>query len=191
MTATAALKRSGLIALDVIEIYIPTISFSVMFIIFIVQVFFRYFLNNPLTWPPEVISLTFIWTTVLGACYAQRKGDHVAFSIVYDRLPPKGQLAFRLIGNSFIAIAFLLALKPALDYVQFMEFKKSTVLKIPFSVIFFPFIVFMVLIIGRMLHAVFLDIRKLFTPSVVLEKDQTSDIVDRTTDLLAPGKEAE
>ncbi len=159
MTTTTILKRSGMVVLDVLEIYIPTISFTIMFVVFIVNVFYRYFLNNPLTWPQEAISLTFIWTTVLGACYAQRKADHVVFSVVYDRLTAWGQLAFRLIGNSFIAIAFIIGLKPVYDFVTFMEFQKTSVLRIPFSVVYFPFLVFMVLIIGRMLYDLYKDIR--------------------------------
>jgi TRAP-type C4-dicarboxylate transport system permease small subunit len=191
MTATAALKRSGLFVLDVIEIYTPTLTFTIMFIVFILQVFYRYFLNNPLTWPPEIISLTFIWTTVLGACYAQRKGDHVAFSIVYDRLSAIGQWVFRVVGNGFIALAFLIALKPTWDYIQFMNFKSSTVLKIPFSVIFFPFIIFLVLIIGRMLYAVAIDVRQMIISPTSIKKEETPDLVDRATDLLAPGQETQ
>lgn len=157
MNAVTILKRSGNFLLDVLEIYIPTLSFTVMFLVFMLQVFFRYFLNNPLTWPPEIISLTFIWTTVLGACYAQRKADHVAFTIVYDRISAKGQLIFRLLGNGFIAIAFLIALKPAYDYVMFMNFKETTVLKISYTVVYAPFLIFLVLISGRMLHEVYKD----------------------------------
>lgn len=158
----AIAKRVGNIMLDTLEIYIPTAAFLTMFVVFNLNVFYRYFLNNPLTWPPEVISIAFIWTTVLGACYAQRKADHVAFTVIYDRLAARSQLFFRLIGNGFIAFAFMLALKPTYDYVTFMDFKATTVLKIPFSIAFAPFLIFMILIIGRMFHAIYLDLRMLF-----------------------------
>jgi TRAP-type C4-dicarboxylate transport system permease small subunit len=182
MTGTAILKKTGSIILDTLEIYIPTLAFSVMFLVFIIQVFYRYFLNNPLTWPPEIISMTFIWTTVLGACYAQRTGEHVAFSLLYDRASAKVQLAMRLLGNGLIAIIFLIALKPAFDYVTFMSFRSSIVLKIPFSVIYFPFVIFLVLIIGRMLHAVFVDINRIINKQI--EKDVSGSLQEGVTTLL-------
>jgi len=182
MADTSILKRSGAFLLDLLEIYIPTISFAIMFIVFIVQVFYRYFLNNPLTWPPEIISLTFIWTTVLGACYAQREREHVMFTILYDKSPPKIQLATRLIGNGLIALTFLIALKPAIDYVQFMNFRVSTVLKIPFSYIFAPFVVFLVLIIGRMFYDIYLDINRIINNDI--QKDSGSILQEDVEELV-------
>ena len=185
MTGTAILKKTGGIVLDTLEIYIPTLAFTVMFLVFIIQVFYRYFLNNPLTWPPEVISMTFIWTTVLGACYAQRTGEHVAFSLLYDRASAKVQFAMRLIGNGLIAIIFLIALKPAFDYVIFMSFRSSIVLRIPFSVMFFPFVIFLILIIGRMSYAVFVDIRRIINGDI--QKDVPS-LQAGVTDMLLDGE---
>ena len=182
MSGTTLLKKTGSFTLDTLEIYIPTLAFTVMFLVFIIQVFFRYFLNNPLTWPPEVISLTFIWTTVLGACYAQRTSEHVAFSLVYDRVSAKAQIAMRIIGNGLIAIIFLIALKPTIDYVQFMSFRSSIVLRIPFSVIYFPFIVFLILIIGRMAHAVFIDIKRIINKDI--EKDVPISLQEGITNML-------
>ncbi|MCG3210336.1 MAG: hypothetical protein FOGNACKC_03967 [Anaerolineae bacterium] len=184
MTDTSILKRSGLFLLDVLEIYLPTLSFVVLFVVFILQVFFRYFLNNPLTWPPEVISIAFIWTTVLGACYAQRQADHVNFSLIYDRLSPMGQLIFRLIGNSFIAIAFIIALKPTYDYITFMNFQKSTVLRISYAYIFSPYLVFLVLIAGRMLASIWVDVQLLRTQRDNLPKEVSLPVVEQIGDLL-------
>jgi TRAP-type C4-dicarboxylate transport system permease small subunit len=155
------LKRTGQLVLDILEIYIPSISFIVLFVVFIVQVFYRYFLNSPLTWPPEVISTAFIWTTVLGACYAQRLGDHVSFTVVYERLSARGQLIFRILGNAFVAIAFLTALVPVYNYVQFSAFAQTSVLRISYTWVYAPFLVFQVLIIGRMSYAIYKDIQVL------------------------------
>lgn len=187
MTGTTLLKRSGSFLLDLLEIYLPTLSFVVLFVVFILQVFYRYFLNNPLTWPPEIISIAFIWTTVLGACYAHRKADHVNFSLLYDRLPPLWQLIFRLIGNSFIAVAFIIALKPTYDYIIFMGFKKSTVLKIPFDYISFPYLIFLLIITGRMLYAIVVDVRLLMTQRSNLQKEITMGAMEPVNELILKG----
>ncbi|MCJ7650699.1 MAG: hypothetical protein MUP85_18975, partial [Candidatus Lokiarchaeota archaeon] len=58
--------KIGKLFLDITEIYIPAITFSLLFIAFLIQVFFRYFLA-PLTWPLEFTLMMFSWTTLFGA----------------------------------------------------------------------------------------------------------------------------
>lgn len=160
------LKKIGIFLLDLFEVYIPSVAFSIMFVVFVVQIFFRYFLNSPLTWPYEVTIFAFIWTAILGACFARRKGVHVAFGLVYDYVSPTTQFIFRLIANGLILFAFLVALKPSYEQVMFMAFKKSTVLKIPFHIAYSPYVVFVVLIIGHTLYDLILDITKFLNGEV-------------------------
>ncbi len=142
------LKTVYSFCLDVIEKYIPMTAFLILFGAFILQIFCRYFLV-PLTWPLELTLICFIWVTLLGGLYAKRTDSHVAFSMLYDTVSPKLQLYMRLIGNTMLFTAFSIALYPSFDYVIFMGFKKSNVLKIPMDIAFFPFVVFLVFMIGR------------------------------------------
>ena len=166
MAKLLVLKKIGKFLLDLFEIYIPSVAFTIMFLVFLLQIFFRYFLNNPLTWPYEVTIFGFIWTAILGACFARRHAVHVEFTLVYDAMSPRIQLFFRLIANSLILSAFLLALKPSYEQVQFLAFNKSTVLKIPFNLAFAPYVVFVVLIIGHTLHDLVKDVKKLVNAEV-------------------------
>ena len=161
MSTITLFKKTGSFLLDLFEIYIPAVAFSIMFVVFVLQIFFRYFLNSPLTWPYEVTIFAFIWTAILGACYARREGVHVVFGLVYDKVSPKAQVIFRLIANGLILVAFLVALKPSYEQVMFMAFKKSTVLKIPFHIAYSPYVVFVVLILGHTLHDLVIDVKKL------------------------------
>ena len=154
-------EKAGRIVLDVFEKYIPSIAFSVLFLVFVLQIFFRYVLNQPLTWPYELSIFAFIWTAVLGACYAKRHNAHVVFGLVYDRQKPKVQLVFRLIGNMMLLTAFCIALVPTYDYISFMKIDKSTVLRIPFNIAFAPYLIFLVLIVGRVGYDLYADIRTL------------------------------
>jgi TRAP-type C4-dicarboxylate transport system permease small subunit len=154
-------KKIGQFFIDIPEKYISSIAFTTLFVVFVLQIFFRYVLNRPLIWPYEVSIFAFIWTAVLGACYAKRHNVHVVFSLVYDKMNPLGQLIFRLIGNSLIMIAFVIALYPTYDYIRFMRVERSVQLKITFDIAFGPYLVFMVLIIGRMAVDVIRDVRKL------------------------------
>ena len=155
------MKRTGSLLLNVVERDIPTLTFSALFAIFMVQVVCRY-LFVPLTWPLEFTLIAFIWTTVLGACFAQRDYSHVTFTLIYERTKPKGQLIMRILGNILIVSSFSIALYPSYKYVNFMSFKRSDVLKIPMNIAFSPFIVFLIIMIGRFGYDLVTDIRKLF-----------------------------
>jgi TRAP-type C4-dicarboxylate transport system permease small subunit len=150
-------RKIGKFLVDLVEIYIPCLSFTVMFISFIIQIFTRYVLNNPLVWTYELTIFGFIWTALLGALYAKRKASHVKFTLLYDMYSPRTQVWIRLIGNGLILVAFVVGFWPALDYVLFMGFKKSTILKIPYDVAFFPFVIFMLGMIVRFAMDVWRD----------------------------------
>ena len=154
-------SKLGQFLLDIPEKYVAGLAFTTLFVVFVLQIFFRYVLNHPLIWPYEVSIFAFIWTTVLGACFAKRHNVHVNFGLVYDRMSPMGQLIFRLIGNVLLVSAFSIAFYPTFDYIKFMRIDKSVYLKIPFDIAFGPYLVFMALIIGRVGYDLFIDIRKL------------------------------
>lgn len=154
-------KRVGSFLLDFTEIYVPAVAFSLMFIVFMIQVFCRYFLT-PLTWPLEFTLIAFIWTTLFGACYARRDLSHVKFTLIYDRIKPGGRLIMRIAGNILLASAFLISLYPSYKYVDFMSFKVSDVLKIPMNIAFCPYIAFLVIMIGRLVYDLVIDFGKLF-----------------------------
>ena len=162
MKTLPILKKIGIFLLDLLEIYIPTAAFTIMFVVFVIQIFFRYFLNHPLTWPQEVTIFGFIWTAILGACFAKRHNVHVVFDLIYEARSAQTQLLMRLISNALVVAAFAIALKPSYEYVQFMAFQKSSVLRIPFNIAFFPYVVFVVLIFGRTLYDLVTDIKLFF-----------------------------
>jgi TRAP-type C4-dicarboxylate transport system permease small subunit len=155
------LKRVGSFILDFTEIYVPGFAFFAMFVVFMIQVFFRYFIV-PLTWPLEFTLMAFIWTTLFGACYAYRDKSHVVFSLVYDRVKPRSQLMMRIAGNLLLAVAFAVSLYPSYKYVSFMGFKVSDVLKVPMNIAFSPYIFFLVIMIGRLIYDLVVDLKKLF-----------------------------
>jgi TRAP-type C4-dicarboxylate transport system permease small subunit len=157
----SAWQRAGQILIDIPEKYISSLAFLTLFVVFVIQIFFRYVLNRPLIWPYELSIFAFIWTAVLGACFAKRYNVHVVFSLVYDRMNPLGQLIFRLIGNFLIFSAFAIALYPTFDFIRFMHIDTSVALKIPFDIAYGPYLIFMALIMGRFGYDLYTDIRKL------------------------------
>lgn len=141
-------RRIGQGALDLVEIYIPSITFLAMFIVMLVQIFFRYFLV-PLTWPLEFSLFGYIWTILFSVGYGLRDDSHINFSLVYDRATPKGQRIMRIIGDSLVVVSFCIALYPSYRYIDFMSFKASDAMRLPMNWVYSPYMVFMVIVIGR------------------------------------------
>jgi TRAP-type C4-dicarboxylate transport system permease small subunit len=64
------------------------LSLAVMTALVIIQVFYRYVLQDPLTVTSEVSVYAMVWVVMLGSTIAVRKRTHIAVSLVVDKLPP-------------------------------------------------------------------------------------------------------
>lgn len=81
----------------------------VMTVSILVNVYFRYVLNAPLAWPPELARFMMVAVTLLASSLAMRSGAHVGVSIVVLRLPIRAQ-AWLFTLNSLLILGFLLIL---------------------------------------------------------------------------------
>ncbi|SLN26691.1 TRAP transporter small permease [Roseisalinus antarcticus] len=97
---------------------------------FIVQVFWRYVLNNPLAWTEEFVMICFIWTVFWAAAFLVPVREHVSFDVVYDMAGPRTRRRFDMITLAAIVVAFVWLVPYTWDYLQFLTRKKSPVLRI-------------------------------------------------------------
>ena len=67
---------------------IAWVALGIMVFVILLQVFFRYVLNNALPWPDEAARFLMLWMTGLIAPLAYRHGGFVAIETVPDMLPP-------------------------------------------------------------------------------------------------------
>lgn len=79
--------------------WISVFAIAMMVVAILIQVFFRYVLNNALPWPDEAARFCMLWMTGLMAPVAFRAGGFVAIDMVLLALP-------RLVG-ALIALALL------------------------------------------------------------------------------------
>ncbi|MEG1812855.1 MAG: TRAP transporter small permease [Clostridia bacterium] len=154
-----ALKKGLKILRDCVEIYIPVAAFSIMFLVFVGQIFCRYVLRQPIQWAYEVTVTCYLWTVVLGACYAQRCRSHVMFTLFYDKLPTRLKALTTLLGNGLIAFAMIYAFVPSVQFIDFMKMQETSVLKVGLNWVYMPYVVFMVMITGYMLIDIYRDAR--------------------------------
>lgn len=72
-------------------------ALAVMVVVILAQVFFRYVLNNALSWPDEAARFLMLWMTALMAPSAMRWGGFVSIDMLYSALPRVPGLVLTLV----------------------------------------------------------------------------------------------
>jgi TRAP-type C4-dicarboxylate transport system permease small subunit len=126
--------------------------FALLFLTFVVQVAARFLFNRPLAWSDELIVILYIAMVFWAAATLLKERDHVMFDLVYTMLPPQGQRAVGLVGALLMAGLMGVLLPYAFDYVRFMHRESTAVLGVPFSLVFSPFLVFVLAVVCMYLH---------------------------------------
>lgn len=154
-------KKIGSFLQNCVELYIPAISFAVLFVLFCFQIIVRYIISKftslVVPWTVEIEQMCFLWVAMLGACYVQRGRGHVVFTLVYDALKVKGKAVMSLVSSLLVSFACAVTLLPSLKYVWGLMARQqvTSLLKIPKTVVFFPYVIFTVLILAYGLVEVF------------------------------------
>lgn len=124
--------------MDLFSVYIPTLSFTVLFLSFMATMLMRYFFKISLSWGSELAILCYMWIMFFASGKGLSLGDHVVFSLIYDRCSPKVKMIMEVFYNIVLAVLLLVALRPCI-----VAMGRSTqitgVLKIPYKVAFAPF----------------------------------------------------
>lgn len=147
-------KKIGSFLQNCVELYIPAVSFAVLFVLFCFQIIVRYIISKftglVVPWTVEIEQMCFLWVALLGACYVQRSRGHVVFTLVYDALGIKGKAILSLISSTLISFVCACTLIPSTKYVWGLMARQqvTSLLKIPKTVVFFPYVIFTALILA-------------------------------------------
>lgn len=123
------------------------LGFAALFAIFVTQVFFRYVLNDPLSWTQEVAGILYVWIVCVGAATIVTEREHVSFDLIYESVRPATRRVLALAGTGLILAILLATLYGNYDYIAFTARQKSPTLRLPMTVVFSAFGVFLVLLI--------------------------------------------
>ena len=105
-------KKIGKKIVDFLGVFIPNITFLVIFLTFMVTIVSRYFFKTPVTWSYEVSVLGYMWTMFFGVGKAMEADEHVVFGLVYDAVKPRTQFIFKVVYNTFLLILLVTCFVP-------------------------------------------------------------------------------
>lgn len=162
---------------DCVEKYIPSVALAALFVIFCYQVFMRYVVRMPQAWAGEVEQSCFLWLVLLGACYAQRMKGHVTFTLLYDKLGVRGKAITALLGDIIIAFTAFCNIIPSLRYVLGLASRHqvTTILKWPKTVVYFPYVVMITILMLYALMEIYEYIMVLSGSEYYIEKMKQED----------------
>ena len=127
---------------------------GIMFVAFLIQIVFRYFLNFPIGWSSELSVITWLYMVLIGSAFWLKETEEVRFDLVSGSLGPRGRRVLGLVVAVVAVVLFGMALPATWSYVSFMKVESTSYLKIRLDLLYSVYLVFAVAIIVRYLWAI-------------------------------------
>lgn len=117
---------------------------AALFLTFVLQIFARYVLVQPIGWTIEICLMLWVWLVFWGNAFVVRERDHVTFDLLYLAAPARLRRIMALVSAAAIAVGLAVSLLPTWDYIDFLRIKRSSVLRIPMRDVFSIYAVFLI-----------------------------------------------
>lgn len=121
----------------------------VMFLAFMAQIIFRYFLNFPIGWTSELTVITWLWLVLWGAAFVLREDEEIRFDLIYGTVGPGVRRAMTIVFSVVLLVIYLFSYPAVLDYVTFMKVQATAYMKIRFDLLFSIYLFFAAAVIVR------------------------------------------
>jgi TRAP-type C4-dicarboxylate transport system permease small subunit len=126
---------------------------ATMFVVFIIQIVFRYLLNLPIGWTHEISVVMWLWMVLFGTAFVVRDNEEIRFDIFYAAASGRLKRVMVLISSLTLVLLFALSLPAVLDYIGFMKVQRTAYLKIRFDLLYSIYAIFAIAMIVRQLYA--------------------------------------
>lgn len=140
--------RLGFISRQIAE-KVAVILLAVMFISFIIQIVFRYFLNLPVGWSLEVTVICWLWLVLWGAAFVVREREEIRFDIIYGSVSPRARRAMAVATALALIGLYGWSLPAAWDYVTFMKVQRTAYLGIRYDYLYSIYVIFTLAALAR------------------------------------------
>jgi TRAP-type C4-dicarboxylate transport system permease small subunit len=106
---------------------------SAMAVVVLIEVIFRYVLLLPLFWTEEFARYCLVWSSLLAAGIALKRGQHIAVAFVAERLPKQIRMAAALGGDIFVATMLAIILWGGIYLVTLTRHQLSPAMRLSMS----------------------------------------------------------
>jgi C4-dicarboxylate transporter, DctQ subunit len=124
---------------------------AVMFVVFLLQIVFRYLLNLPIGWTSEVTTVLWVWLVLWGAAFVIREEEEIRFDLISGAVKPGARRVMMLVACLATVILYAVSFPASIDYVTFMKVEKAAYLKIRMNWLYSIYILFVAAVLVRYL----------------------------------------
>ena len=115
---------------------VVVVLMAVMVTTVAIQVFFRYVVDDPLSWTEELARYAFVWMTFLGAAVAYRRRAHIVVDAMLHLIPMRARAGLAFAVEGMVTITLLILVRDGLRMVETTSNVRATMLQIPMSYIY-------------------------------------------------------
>ena len=98
-----------------------------------IEVIFRYVLLFPLFWTEEFARYCLVWSSLLAAGIALKRGQHIAVTFVADRFPKRIRTMAAFVGDILVATMLAIILWGGIYLVILTRHQLSPAMRLPMS----------------------------------------------------------
>ena len=113
---------------------ILVVVLSAMAVVVFLQVIFRYVLNFPLFWTEEFARYCLVWSSLLGSAVAVKRGQHIAVTIIVERVPTGVQRVLKIVTLVSVVVILTIILWGGIQLVAITRAQISPALRVSMSV---------------------------------------------------------
>lgn len=146
---------------DYIDKLISKISILILLIftlIIIIQVFFRYFLHQPLLWTEEVARFLMIWMIFLSLSLVAKRRKNVCIELFLEKFPINIQQIISIISNIFIIYFLIILLILSIDLINSSARQLAPATRIPMNCVYISLPLGVLFLLIQMIYVLSEDI---------------------------------
>ena len=117
------------------------------FVLVLLQVFYRYVLNDSLFWAEELVRGLLVWGVMVGSALVAASRNHIRIEVLELMLPPAGRRIVVWLANSLTVAFSLILLWAAIELMDRSWYQQSPMLEVP------KWTVYMAIAVGAGLEA--------------------------------------
>jgi TRAP-type C4-dicarboxylate transport system permease small subunit len=118
---------------QILKIIVITI-FSVMLVALFLQVSFRFFLNQPLSWSEELARYLTVWLIFLGASLGVRNNKLIKLDIILNKIKPRHHIYFYYASSAITIFFYSVIIIKSFEIIQIVHMQQSPAMTIPMSI---------------------------------------------------------
>lgn len=108
----------------------------VMLVVAWAHVFYRYVLNDSLTWSEELLKILLVWFCLLSTTIIAVQREHVSIVVFKEMMPKKVNHAFTFMSQVLMLVASVVVLVIGVEFVKLAGSRMSPALRLPYRYTF-------------------------------------------------------